>query len=92
MTGNRKTMSNGERTWQGLPPVFDGAAASTVEAIMLELRTYGIEQLKKENTKRRLSELSDRQLREVIQRLVKLQSRYPQIGDKLIFALQEKLK
>ena len=59
---------------------------------MYELREYGIDQLKKSNTQRRLAELSDRQLREIIERLTKLRPRYPRIDDGLISTLQERIK
>jgi hypothetical protein len=63
------------------------AAPSTVEAVMYELRTYGTEALKRENCQRRLSELSDRQLADVIRRLMKLRSQYSAITDKLLAQL-----
>lgn len=85
-------MNNAERTWRGLLPERDGAAASTVEAAMYELRTYGIGQLEKPNTQRRLSELSTRQMHEVIERLEKLRPKYPQITDELISTLREQIK
>jgi hypothetical protein len=46
-----------ERRWRGLPPERNEAAQSTVEAVMYELRQYGIEQLKNQNTQHRLAEL-----------------------------------
>jgi hypothetical protein len=64
-----------------------GAAPSTVEAVMYELRTHGTEALKRETCQRRLSELSDRQLADVIRRLMKLRSQYSAITDKLITQL-----
>ena len=85
-------MSNAERTWRGLPPWRDKAAQSMVEALMFELREYGIEQLKKQNTQRRLADLSVSQLREVIERLIKLQSKYLRIDDELISTLREQLQ
>src|SRR5262249_18471489 len=51
---------------------FEGrAAASTVEAVVYELRTHGLAQLKKPNCQRRLGELSPEQLREVMARLIR---------------------
>jgi transposase len=48
------------------------AAAMTVEALMYSLRERGMEALKETKTRQRLSELSDRQVVEVEQRLQKL--------------------
>jgi hypothetical protein len=64
-----------------------GAAPSTVEAVMYELRTHGTEALKRDNCQRRLSELNDRQLADVIRRLMKLRSQYSAITDKLLAQL-----
>ena len=66
-----------------------GAVASTVEALMYELRTYGLAALAGANCRRRLSELSQAQLGEVIGRLMKLRPRYPAITDQLLFQLAE---
>ena len=85
----RKAMEAAERTWRCLPPEFDGAPASTVEALMLSLRERGVAALAEDNTLRRLSELSPRQVREVTDRLQKLRSRYPAISDGLIAAILE---
>ena len=59
---------------------------------MLSLRTRGITALTEENTQRRLAELSSRQVGQVIDRLQKLRSRYPQISDELITVLQEQAR
>jgi hypothetical protein len=66
-----------------------GAASSTVEAVMYELRTYGIAALAGANCQRRLSELSPDQVRDVIVRLDRLRSNYPAISDKLLLLLGE---
>jgi hypothetical protein len=81
-----------DRVWHGLPPERDEAAKSTVEALMYELREFGIEQLKKQNTQRRLTELSDRQLHEIVWRLEKLKAQYPRIDDALVSKLKEQIK
>jgi hypothetical protein len=78
-----------ECTWRGLPPERDEAPQSTVEALMYELRTNGLPQLRKENTQRRLADLSVSQLREVIEQLIRLQPKYPRIDDELIETLRE---
>jgi hypothetical protein len=66
-----------------------GAAPSTVEAVMYELRTYGVAALAGPNCQRRLTDLSDAQVREVIVRLDRLRPKYPAITDNLILALAE---
>jgi len=68
-----------------------GAAPTTVEALMYELRTYGLAALAGANCRRRLSELSQAQLGEVIGRLMNLRPRYPAITDQLLFQLAELL-
>src|SRR5262252_9518325 len=71
---------------------FEGrAAASTVEAVVYELRTYGLVQLKKPNCQRRLGDLSGEPLREVIARLIKLRPQYPKIDDMLLLQLEDRL-
>ncbi len=69
----RKPLSALDRVVRGLPPDFGGrAAASTVEALIFELREHGIDQLKTPRTQARLAELSAEQLNEVLRRLEKL--------------------
>jgi|SoiMethySBSTD1v2_1073268.scaffolds.fasta_scaffold2666299_1 hypothetical protein len=68
-----------------------GAAASTVEAVMYELRTYGVAALAGPNCRRRLGELTEAQLGEVIERLIAMRTRYPAITDELLFQLGEQL-
>jgi hypothetical protein len=70
-----------------LVPVRQAAAASTIEALMYELRTYGVEALKYPNCQRRLSELTDKQLADVIERLMNLRSQYSAITDRLLTQL-----
>jgi hypothetical protein len=50
------------------------AAASSIEALMYELRTHGTAQLKDAVCQRRLSDLHEKQLHEVCMRLQKLKS------------------
>jgi hypothetical protein len=78
-----------ERTWRGLPPERDEAAPSAVEALMLSLRSRGIAALVEATTLHRLSELSPPQVKEVIDRLQKLRSRYSAISDGLISSILE---
>ena len=51
---------------------------------MYELRTYGVEALKRENCRHRLGDVSDNQLAQVIERLLKLRSQYPAITGTLL--------
>jgi hypothetical protein len=69
-----------------------GAAPTTVEALMYELRTYGLAAVAGPNCRRRLSDLSTAQLREVIGRLIQLRPRCPAITDELLFTLGEQLQ
>jgi hypothetical protein len=66
-----------------------GAAPSTVEAVMYELRTYGLAATAGPNCQRRLSELSPDQVRDVIVRLDRLKANYSAITDDLLLALAE---
>jgi hypothetical protein len=66
-----------------------GAAPSTVEAVMFELREYGIAALAGGNCQRRLAELSRDQVAEVIVRLDRLRSKYPAITDNLLLLVAE---
>ena len=66
-----------------------GAASSTVEAVMYELRTKGVAALTAPNCQRRLSELSSGQMRKVIERLDYLRPTYPAITDDLLLLIAE---
>jgi hypothetical protein len=70
-----------------------GAAPTSIEALMLSLRSRGSAALAEPNTQRRLSELSPAQVGEVIARLTRLQPQYPAINDELIdVTLKELIK
>jgi hypothetical protein len=64
-----------------------GAASSTVEALMYELRTYGLAALTGPNCQRRLAELSTAQVRKVIERLDRLRTKYSAITGDLLLLL-----
>ena len=74
-------------------PDFHAKAASqvTCDAILYELRTYGISQLAKPNCRRRLFDLSTEQVRELIAALMRLRPRYPAITDDLLLKLGDQL-
>jgi len=61
----------------------------TVEAVMYELRESGLDALKAPNARRRLGDLSRKQHREVLARLIKLRPRYPKITDGLLVHIEE---
>jgi len=69
-----------------------GAAPTTVEALIYELRTEGIAQLKKQNTQRRLAELTVEQVQQVIDRLFQARPENPKIDDALISKLKEQIQ
>jgi uncharacterized protein HemY len=90
----RKLMSSTvslERAYHELNKPRDGAASSTVEALMYSLRERGAAALKEPPTQRRLAELSSAQVREVIGRLMRLRPRYRAITDELLYMLGEQL-
>jgi hypothetical protein len=80
---------------QGEPPEqppAKNAPPATVEAVMYELREDGLDALKAPNCKRRIGELSRRQLTEVLGRLLKLRPRYPKISDDLLLYIEDLAK
>jgi hypothetical protein len=72
------------------PPSPD-APQSIYDAALWELRTYGLAQLAKENCRRRLSDLSTKQLRELIAALMRLRPQYSMINDELLLKLGDLL-
>jgi hypothetical protein len=65
------------------------AARSTFDACLFELREYGINQLADPSCRRRLADLSSKQVAELLTVLVRLRPRYPNITDDLLFELGE---
>jgi hypothetical protein len=53
------------------------AASTTCDALLWELREYGLRRLKHSSTLRRLSQLSNKQLQNLIAALTRLQAKYP---------------
>jgi hypothetical protein len=79
-----------EATRRRSPPVDPPRAAkSTFDACLFELREHGIKQLAKPSCRRRLADLSSKQMAELLNALVRLRSRYPNITDDLLFELGE---
>jgi hypothetical protein len=85
---NWETMSIGA-LWETLnnPQRRRGAPQSTYDAVLHELRTYGISQFAKPDCRRRLFDLSTEQVRELIAALMRLRPRYPAITDDLLLKL-----
>lgn len=67
----------------------NGAAPATVEALMYELRTFGLAALTHPQCQQRLTDITHKQLNEVIERLSRLRSQYPAIRDELLSLLGE---
>jgi hypothetical protein len=67
----------------------DGAAGSTVDALLHQLRTGGLAALKDPSCRARLTELSDAQLRDVLGRLIRIRGKFAAVTDDLIIALDE---
>jgi hypothetical protein len=61
-----------------------GAPQPTVEALMYDLREQGMEALKPDSNRQRLSMLSREQVETVMVRLNNLRPRYPKITDELL--------
>jgi hypothetical protein len=53
------------------------AASTTCDALLWELREYGLRRLKHPSTLRRLSQLSNKQFADLIAALTRLQANYP---------------
>jgi hypothetical protein len=65
------------------------APEPTFQASLYELRTHGLPELGKPNCRRRLADLSSKQLRELIAALIRLRPRHSAINDDLFIALDE---
>jgi hypothetical protein len=66
---------------------FDGAPRSTLDALVLGLRTHGIAALENPSCLRRLENVSTAQLREMLARLIKLRPKYPLITDDVLLKI-----
>jgi hypothetical protein len=67
------------------------APQTTYDAVLWELRTYGLAQLAKGDCCRRQSDLSTKQLRELIAALMRLRPQYSMINDELLLKLGDML-
>jgi hypothetical protein len=88
----REATQNGHTAAQQPTAPRDGAAKSAVEAVMYELRTYGLAALAGPNCQRRVGDLSPDQVCEVVERLDRLRPKYRAITDDLLLLLAELVK
>jgi hypothetical protein len=63
------------------------APKATYDALLYELRSYGLPRLQNPTCRQRLGDMSDLQLKELIAALIRLQPNYPNITDELIVVL-----
>jgi hypothetical protein len=82
-----------ERAWNEISRAareqYNEAPKATYDAVVYELRTCGLPQLKNQNCQRRLADLSIAQLKNVMASLQQWRSQYPNISDELLTALGE---
>jgi hypothetical protein len=90
----RRLMSDNvslERAWHEINRSarerYNEAPEATYHAVVYELRTHGLAQLKQANCQRRLCDLSAAQIKTVIASLQQRRSQYPNVSDELLTAL-----
>jgi hypothetical protein len=66
---------------------YNEAPKATYDAIVYELRTYGLPQLKNPSCQRRLADLSAAQVKNVMASLQQWRGRYPNVCDELLATL-----
>ena len=66
------------------PRQYHGAPQTTYDALLFELSRHGVSRLSELNCRRRLSDLSTAQVRELIAALLRLRSKHPAITDELV--------
>ena len=66
---------------------YNEAPKATYDAVVYELRTYGLPQLNKPDCQRRLSDLSAPQLKNLIAGLQQRRGQYPNVCDELLTTL-----
>jgi hypothetical protein len=77
-----------DRAWRELNELSRQAAPQvTLDALIYELRLDGLAALEKPNCRRRLADLSDGQLRELIAALIRARTRCAAITDELLITL-----
>jgi hypothetical protein len=65
----------------------DGAPRSTFDALHYELRSRGVAALEHPSCRRRLVELSAKQLRELMAALIRIRAKFPGVTNELLLAL-----
>jgi hypothetical protein len=90
----RRLMSDNvslERAWHEINRSarerYNEAPEATYHAVVYELRTHGLAQLKQANCQRRLSDLSAAQVKAVIASLQQWRGQYPKVTDELLATL-----
>jgi hypothetical protein len=79
-----------DRVWRKLNEHGDRPAPQvTFDALIYELRMDGLAALEKPNCRRRLADLSDDQLREVLAALIRARTNCAAVTDELLVALDE---
>jgi hypothetical protein len=79
-----------DRAWRELNERDDQPAPqATVDARVYELRTNGLAALKNPSCRRRLADLSNGQLQELMAALIRARPTYPPVTDELLLALDE---
>jgi hypothetical protein len=80
---DREMIARWDRDYPAQPPTkatkLKEAASATCDALLWELREYGLRQLKRPSTLQRLSRLSNKQIEDLIAALTRLQANYPKI-------------
>jgi len=81
------------RTWDEVTRLagerYSEAPKATYDAVIYELRTHGLPQLKKQNCQQRLSDFSAAQLKAVMVSLQARRNQYPKVTDELLAVLAE---
>src|SRR5262245_64079445 len=80
-----------ERAWNEITRAarerYNEAPKATYDAVVYELRTHGLPQLKNPNCQRRLSDLSIAQFKNLIASLQQWRNQYPKVSDELLTTL-----
>jgi hypothetical protein len=79
-----------DRVWHELnDPRTRPAPQTTVNALLYQLRKDGLAALENPTCRRRLADISDEQLHEVLAALIQARARYAAVTDELLIALDE---
>jgi hypothetical protein len=79
-----------DRVWHELnDPSTRPAPQTTVNALLYQLRKDGLAALENPNCRRRLADISDEQLHEVLAALIRARARYAAVTDELLITLDE---